>query len=195
MSCMYGGNKWVLEQIAKSVLDDKSHSILDIGCATGIEACFLARNLNEGGKVVGIDISPAILSLAKERANKRCLDNIDFINVTRDKLPFSEQSFDTILYIRSLMEGDTRSYTPEDLTTFHDILSRRLIEARRILRENGRLMVVEISSKDYFFKTYKKSQIGSIIGSAGFVLEGIASQDFEAPGQGPYSFIVFKAKK
>ena len=38
---------------------------LDLGCGTGLEAVFLARN---GHRVIGVDTSPTALALARERA-------------------------------------------------------------------------------------------------------------------------------
>ncbi len=50
--------------------------LLDIGCYTGIEALLLAQ---QGYRVVGVDLSPAMVQIAKAKAKKRRLqDQVNF---------------------------------------------------------------------------------------------------------------------
>ncbi|MEO8541367.1 MAG: class I SAM-dependent methyltransferase, partial [bacterium] len=61
---------------------------LDAGCGTGDSAIFLAEQLRaSGGTVVGFDLSEASLAIAKERAERRGLDNVSFIRGRIEDLP------------------------------------------------------------------------------------------------------------
>src|ERR1700761_4205647 len=49
--------------------------ILDAGCGTGLSTLMLAR-LNPGATVVGVDISPRSLDLARERAEASAFGDV-----------------------------------------------------------------------------------------------------------------------
>jgi ubiquinone/menaquinone biosynthesis C-methylase UbiE len=53
--------------------------VLDVGCGTGLCFSGLATKVGQAGRVVGIDESPAMLSIAKERAASRGWDNFTFV--------------------------------------------------------------------------------------------------------------------
>lgn len=61
---------------------------LDAGCGTGDSAIFLAEQLRSvEGSVVGFDLSEASLAIARERAQRRGLDNVTFIRGRIEELP------------------------------------------------------------------------------------------------------------
>lgn len=61
---------------------------LDAGCGTGDSAIFLAEQLRQcGGQVVGVDFSAASLAIARERAERRGLENVRFIHARIEDLP------------------------------------------------------------------------------------------------------------
>ena len=61
---------------------------LDAGCGTGDSAIFLAEQVRHtGGEVIGFDLSAASLRIAKERAERRGLDNVRFIQGRVEELP------------------------------------------------------------------------------------------------------------
>lgn len=67
-------------------------AILDAGCGPGIYADLL---IQRGGKVTALDVSPAMVALAKERlAGKAEVHNWD---LSKTPLPFHDQSFDLIV--------------------------------------------------------------------------------------------------
>ena len=65
-----------LTQLAKEVPRD-CKSILDIGCGTGIQSCFIAKKFPKA-KIYGIDLAPSLIATARNRANKSGLKNISF---------------------------------------------------------------------------------------------------------------------
>lgn len=72
---------------------------LDAGCGTGDSAIFLAEQLRSvGGQVVGLDLSETSLAIAKERAERRGLENARFIRGRIEDLPgLGLQPFDFIV--------------------------------------------------------------------------------------------------
>jgi SAM-dependent methyltransferase len=53
--------------------------VLDIGCGGGAGTIECARLVGAGGHVTGIDISDALVRLARERASDACVDNLAFL--------------------------------------------------------------------------------------------------------------------
>lgn len=70
----------------------KGMAVLDIGCGTGNFSIKLAE---AGCKVVGIDISEKMLSVAKEKAKEKGLD-IEFYNMNIYELNFKNEYFDAV---------------------------------------------------------------------------------------------------
>lgn len=67
-------------------------AVLDIGCGGGETALDIARAVAPDGKVVGIDISSAILEFA-QRAGKEC-GQLHFVQGDAQLFPFERASFD-----------------------------------------------------------------------------------------------------
>jgi ubiquinone/menaquinone biosynthesis C-methylase UbiE len=115
--------------------------VLDIACGTGEPAISLAAALAGGGDVVGIDISPAPLKIAAERATQRGLTNVTFRHADAHHLPFPDNSFDCITSRLGVM--------------FFSDLPRALGEMRRVLKPTGRaiLLVWGPMNQPYFQTT------------------------------------------
>lgn len=52
--------------------------VIDLGCGTGQTTVELARRVTPGGRVVGVDITAALLDRAREHAREAGVDNIEF---------------------------------------------------------------------------------------------------------------------
>lgn len=71
---------------------DGVESILDIGGGTGAFSIPLARR---GFKVTHVDFSPAMLGIARQKAEG--IENIEFVEANSTDLPYEDQSFDLVL--------------------------------------------------------------------------------------------------
>jgi ubiquinone/menaquinone biosynthesis C-methylase UbiE len=110
------GRQWVCSQACGDVLE--------IGVGTG-------RNLDkypDGVRLVGIDLSPAMLGLARARARQLGLD-ADLQLGDAQALSFAAESFDTVVVTLSLCA------VPDD--------QQAIREAARVLRPDGRLVWLE----------------------------------------------------
>jgi len=70
-------------------------SILDIGCGTGIQTVYLAKQLRHG-TVLGIDLSPAMVAQARELARKEAVNNLTIQELDAGKIEFSDR-FDLVI--------------------------------------------------------------------------------------------------
>ena len=77
-------------------LDIRGKRVLDIGCGLGGPACLLAGKY--GAQVVGTDLEPHLIELAKNRAEKLSLAaRIEFLVVEPGRLKSPDESFDVVL--------------------------------------------------------------------------------------------------
>ena len=52
--------------------------VLDVGCGTGPTTVELARRVAPGGSVLGLDIAPSMLEVARDRSGREGIDNVRF---------------------------------------------------------------------------------------------------------------------
>jgi len=120
--------------------------VLDIACGTGEPAISLAAVLVGDGDVVGVDISPAPLKIAEERAIQRGLSNVTFRQADAHELPFPDNSFDCITSRLGIM--------------FFSDLPRALSEMHRVLKPLGRAILLVWGPMD---QPYFQTTIGAIL--------------------------------
>ncbi len=70
--------------------------VLEIGSGAGDVALTLAELVGSSGQVVGVDVNPAILSTARQRASETDINNIQFIAGDARTLLF-EEKFDALI--------------------------------------------------------------------------------------------------
>jgi demethylmenaquinone methyltransferase/2-methoxy-6-polyprenyl-1,4-benzoquinol methylase len=142
------------KKVVKIVSENKAKKILDIATGTGD----LAINLSQikDVKIIGLDISKGMLSIAKEKVKKKKLSSkIDLILGDSEKLPFENNQFDAI----------TVGY---GVRNFED-LDKGLQEIYRVLKPNGVFVVLETSQPTKFpmkqlFQFYSKHVIPTVGG-------------------------------
>ncbi len=98
-------------------------AVLDLACGTGIYARRFASAL-PGGRVVGADVSIAMLEVARRRACTEGLANLSFVRADALRLPLRDASFDAVNCCGAL------HLLPD--------LPGALAEVARVLRRGGR---------------------------------------------------------
>ena len=74
----------------------EGESVLDVATGTAIVAIAASKIIGREGKVIGVDISPIMLSQARKKIASAEIDNIELTEADIDELDFTENSFDTI---------------------------------------------------------------------------------------------------
>ena len=115
--------------------------VLDIACGTGEPAISIATLLQANGEVVGVDISPAPLEIARQRAQHRNLRNVQFEQCDAHRLSFPDNSFDRVTSRLGIM--------------FFEDLSNALREMHRVLKPGGRVALLAwgVMGQPYFSST------------------------------------------
>lgn len=109
--------------------DSKPDSIaLDLCCGSG-DLTFLLRQQVNQGKVIGIDFSPQLLTLARHKAQQKGYEDIEWMEGNVLSLPFADNSFDCI----------TMGY---GLRNVQDIPTC-LKEIKRVLKPNGKASILD----------------------------------------------------
>lgn len=99
----------------------KGMTVLDIGCGTGMHLSLYQR---VGCKPFGIDLSPAMLSVARRRLNNLTLGNAS-------RMPFADESFDLAAAMLMFHEMDPSFRLPA------------LRDAKRVVKRDGRLLIID----------------------------------------------------
>ncbi len=100
--------------------------VLDVACGTGVVTRLVAEHVDACGRVVGLDISPGMLEVARS-VPPPAGAAITWQEGSAEALPFAEGSFDVVLCQHGL--------------PFMADRSRALAEMRRVLVPKGRLAV------------------------------------------------------
>jgi len=72
----------------------EASSLLDVGCGTGTFA-IMAKRSNPGLRVVGIDADPAVLEIARRKA-ERAGAEIELVECSATSLPMPDRTFDRV---------------------------------------------------------------------------------------------------
>jgi len=99
-------------------------AVLDVGCGTGIH---LQRYLKAGCRVSGIDASPSMLEIARQRLGHEAALELGQASL----MPWADGSFDLVLSMLMLHELDASVHAP----IFGEI--------KRVLKKDGRILLVD----------------------------------------------------
>ncbi|WP_339841752.1 bifunctional demethylmenaquinone methyltransferase/2-methoxy-6-polyprenyl-1,4-benzoquinol methylase UbiE [uncultured Maribacter sp.] len=121
--------KW-RKRVVEILKQEQPNSILDIATGTGDLAIALVKT--GAKKIVGLDISPGMLAVGKEKIKNKNLDNnIEMIVGDSENLIFEDNSFDAV----------TVSFGVRNFET----LETGMTEILRVLKPKGTLVVLETS--------------------------------------------------
>ena len=134
-------------------------TVLDLGSGGGIDCFVAASAVGETGKVIGVDMTPDMVSKARENAEKAGLKNVEFRLGEIEHLPAEDKSVDAII------SNCVINLSPEKDKVFR--------EAYRVLKPGGRLAVSDIVATAPLPEEIRKdlSLISACIGGA----EGVES--------------------
>jgi len=117
--------------------------VLDVGTGTGAAALLATRRVGRTGRVLGIDVSSAMLAKARAKASRSGLTNVTFRRMDGGALRLPRASLDVIVSSFGTPEG---LYDGE--AVFRDWL--------RVLRPGGRLCFAESPGLTSFYKILRR---------------------------------------
>jgi len=118
-----------------SILGNKPLKILDMCTGTGTNAIAIAKT-NRNAEVTGIDISKEMLTMARQKLEKDSTANVKVYEMDAANMRFSKDAFDIVLISLVLHELSD------------DLAAKMISEAKRVLKPNGKLIVVEWEEPD-----------------------------------------------
>lgn len=116
----------MIHNYVKTLPNDRTLAVLDLGCGTGVVIRQLAEALHPASILHGADVSAELLKEASRLAPGH---NISWDHISSGPLPYAEATFDVITMHTLLSHVSDPSYV--------------LSEARRVLKEDGWLIVFD----------------------------------------------------
>jgi ubiquinone/menaquinone biosynthesis C-methylase UbiE len=137
-------------------------TVVDLGSGAGFDCFLAARQVGESGQVIGVDMTPEMISKARANATKAGVSNVSFRLGEIEHLPVPDETVDVII------SNCVINLSPEKPEVFGD--------AFRVLRSGGRLAVADVIAT----APLPESALQDLEAYAGCVSGAVLADDVEA---------------
>jgi arsenite methyltransferase len=117
-------NHWVLGRVEPGAV------VLDLGCGAGTDLLIAAQMTGPTGRVIGVDMTSAMLDRARASADAMGLDNVALHEALIESLPLADASVDAVI------SNGVIDLVPDKDAVFTEI--------DRVLRSGGRLQFADV---------------------------------------------------
>ena len=105
----------------------RGETVLDLGCGAGFDSLIAARQVGASGRVISIDMTPAMLDKARVGASEAGLSNVEFHEAYAESLPVQDKSVDVVI------SNGVINLCPDKMAVFGEI--------NRVLKPGGRIQL------------------------------------------------------
>jgi ubiquinone/menaquinone biosynthesis C-methylase UbiE len=113
--------------------------VLDVPSGPGWSALAAAEAVGPGGRVVGMDLAPRMVALAREKARQRKLPNIEFLVSDMTRLTQPPERFDAVVCVLGLF--------------FVNDMAEQVAKLWRLVRPGG-LLAITTMGRNFFSPLY-----------------------------------------
>ena len=142
--------------------------VLDLGSGGGIDCFLAAQKVGPTGKVIGLDMTPEMIKLARRNAKKMGMANVDFRYGEMEEMPIPNESVDVII------SNCVINLSPDKDAVF--------AEAYRVLRPGGRMAISDLVTNGELPEFIRKSEEAWCSCVSGALDEAVYLDKMEAAG-------------
>ncbi len=132
-------------------------TVLDLGSGGGFDCFLAAEQAGGGGRVIGVDMTPEMVSMARENSGRAGYGNVEFRLGEMENLPVADESVDVVI------SNCVINLSPDKPGVYSEIF--------RVLKPGGRLALSDMVSRAPVPNSIQKDPdlyVGCIAGASFF---------------------------